>query len=229
MNHRSLAKPAAAVLAAFTVAVFTVAGCATGNGAPEVTGRWSSIPSPSVSSPAPAGNSTNATPSETVPAAVSRELDELARNLRDLSQAPSSHESMPAMSDALADARADLRTLRDRAYGTTRSCSAVAQALSSTRSDAARVTAAAATVRAKNTTRSALRTRGSATLERLTTAVSGGSRTASPDENAAVVAGRTALSNAAEQISRSGAAAGGAVATASDLVGTAEGIAATAC
>ncbi|MGL5849896.1 MAG: hypothetical protein ACRCZD_03845, partial [Phycicoccus sp.] len=190
---------------------------------------WSSVAAPTVSSSSTSSAAVSASPTESVPAAVSRELDELSRNLRDLSQAPSSRESMPAMADALADTRADVKVLRERAYGAEKSCAAVAEALSSTRSDAARTTSTAATVRARNAARSALRSRGSATVERLVAAASAGSRGPSPDESAAVADARATLAGATDQIARSGEAASNAVATVGDLLGTAEDVAAKAC
>ncbi|MGL4176062.1 MAG: hypothetical protein ACRCSN_08280, partial [Dermatophilaceae bacterium] len=171
----------------------------------------------------------SASPTESVPAAVGRELDELSRNLRDLSQAPSSRESMPAVTDALADTRAAVKVLRERAYGAEKSCAAVADALSSTRSDAARTRSAVATVRARNATRATLRSRGSATVDRLVAAASVGSRTLSPDESAAVADARTTLAGAADQIARTGEAAADADAAASGLLDTAEEVAAKVC
>ncbi|MGL5819555.1 MAG: hypothetical protein ACRCYR_18485 [Phycicoccus sp.] len=224
-----MTRPRAAYAVATVVGVLALAACSTSSDDPDLAGRWSPIAAPTVSSTSTPSATASAAPTESVPAAVSRELDELSRNLRDLSQAPSSRESMPAVTDALADTRTDVRVLRERAYGAVKSCAAVAEALSSARSDAARTTSAAATVRARNTTRSALRSRGSATVERLVAAASGGSRSPSPAESAAVTDARTTLAGATEQIARTDAAAADAVATVGDLVGTAEDIAAKAC
>ncbi|MGL5930122.1 MAG: hypothetical protein ACRCY8_14415 [Dermatophilaceae bacterium] len=211
------------------VGVLALTACSTSGDDPRLDGHWSPIAAPTVSPTSTPSATSSAAPAESVPAAVSRELDELSRNLRDLSQAPSSRESMPAVTDALADARADVKVLRERAYGAEKSCAAVADALSSTRADAARTTSAAATVRARNATRATLRSRGSATVERLVAAASAGSRTPSPDESAAVTDARTTLAGAADQIARTGEAATDAVAIVGDLVDTAEDVAARAC
>ncbi|MGL5861667.1 MAG: hypothetical protein ACRCY9_10480, partial [Phycicoccus sp.] len=105
--------------------VLVLAACATGGDDPDLAGRWSSVAAPTVSSSSTSSAAVSASPTESVPAAVSRELDELSRTLRDLSQAPSSRESLPALSDALADTRADLTALRGRAFGARKSCRAV--------------------------------------------------------------------------------------------------------
>ncbi|MGL5866948.1 MAG: hypothetical protein ACRCYX_13975 [Dermatophilaceae bacterium] len=224
MTHR-YRSPAVAVVAG----VLALTACSTRSDRPDLDGRWSAIAAPTVSSSSTPSATASAAPTESVPPAVGRELDELSRNLRDLTQAPSSREALPAMTDAMADTRAGVKVLRERAYGAEKSCAAVAEALSSARSNAARTTSAAATIRARNATRSALRSRGSATVERLVAAASGGSRTPAPAESAAVADARTTLAGAADQIARSGEAAADAVAAVRDLVATAEGVAVKAC
>lgn len=185
----------------------------------------SASPSPSAS-PSASGTST-AGPS--IPAAVAKELDTLSKNLRDLSQAESSRDPMSTTSSALAAVRSDVKRLRGSAYGTSRSCSVVDSALASTRADAARTSSGAATVRARNADRSELLATARATLDRLVAAAGAKGRTATPDETAAIADARATLAGAADQISRTEESAGSAVATAQDLLATAESVATKAC
>ncbi|MGL5815923.1 MAG: hypothetical protein ACRCYR_00055 [Phycicoccus sp.] len=214
---------------ATAVVATSLVGCSSESEGDRLDGRWASLASPTVGATMSPGGSASATPSASASVAVSRELDELSRNLRDLSQAPSSRESLPALADALADTRTDLGVLRGRAFGARKSCTAVAGALTSTRSDAARTTSAAADVRARNQVRSALHARGERTLARLTAAASAGSRTPVPAEAAAISDARTTFAGASDQIARAEESASDAVATAGDLVDDAEALAVRAC
>ncbi|MGL5849895.1 MAG: hypothetical protein ACRCZD_03840 [Phycicoccus sp.] len=218
------------MLAAAGVAAMAMSltGCSSEGDGERLDGRWASLASPTVGATT-SGGSASATSSASAPVVVSRELDELSRNLRDLSQAPSSRESLPALADAVADTRADLTALRGRAFGARKSCSAVAGALTSTRSDAARTTSLADVVRARAEVRSALRARGERTLARLTTAASAGSRTPAPAEAAAIRDARTTLASASDQIARAEQSAADAVTATRDLVGDAEALTVRAC
>lgn len=218
------------LVVAFLVVV--VGGCSTETGTRDSEGRRTPVGAPTATASSTPTGATVSTPTVTPPArpaAVTTELDELARNLRDLSRADSSRDSMPAVASALAATRADLKKVRAVAYGAAKSCSAVESALSSARSNAARTAAAAAAARSRNEVRSTLLTRARATLGRLSAATTTGGRTPPPDETAALAAARTTLEGAADQIAGTAATASSAVASAQELRASGETIAARAC
>ncbi|MFC7486363.1 hypothetical protein ACOCJ7_14045 [Knoellia sp. CPCC 206453] len=215
-----------------TVLVAVLAACSTEASTRDLGGRETPVASPTApASPAPTGTSTSTPTAATPvrPAAVTKELDELARNLRDLSHAASSRDAMPAVASALAATRTEVKELRDKAYGPDKSCATVESALSRARLNAARTAAAAAAVRSRNAVRSALLVRARATLGRLGAASTAGGRTSTADEAAALAQARTTIEGAADQISGTEQTANSAVASAQDLRVTADTVAAKAC
>ncbi|MEO7269242.1 MAG: hypothetical protein ABIW49_08570 [Knoellia sp.] len=218
-----------------TLMVATTAACSSATGTGDLEGRSTPTgPTATTGSTRTSTPPSTRIPTPTVapadrPAAVTTELIEIARNLRDLSHAVSSRDAMPAVASALAAIRADVKELRARAYGADKSCGAVESALSSARSNAARTAAGAAVVRSRNEVRSSLITRSRATLARLAAATTTGGRTPTVDEKAAVADARTTIDGAAAQVSGTAGTASSSIVTAQELRATAEAIAAKAC
>lgn len=218
-------------LVAIVVITLTTA-CSSETSTRDLEGQWTQVATPTTSTSSTGTPTANATPTASAPsrpAAVTKELDELARNLRDLSRAESSRDAMPALASALAATRADVKQVRARAFGADKSCGAVEAALSDARANAARTADAAAVVRARNEVRTTLLTRTRATLTRLAAATTAGGRKATADESAAIADAKATIDGAADQIGGTSETASSAVSTAQDLRDTAASVAGKAC
>lgn len=222
------------VAAAAAAALVCLSGGLSGCSGPEPLPSGSYV-GMSPSATASSSSTPSATPSAptgpTVPAEVDSAVANLAEQQRRLRETDTSRNALAAINDGLGTTRSGLKTVRDFAFGTDKSCAKVAAGLATTKSGAGVVTRNAPAAFTANERRRAAAGAVSTAASAVESAVkaAGLAIAALTDVAAAVKDARAQASDAVAQARDADSTAAKAKATAADLVATASSIAAKAC
>ncbi len=208
-----------------------IAGCSSGK-EPLPEGSYvSSSPVATASTPTPSASTATSSPASSMPPAVDAALATLAIKQRDLRESETSRNSLALINTAMKQARSALAQVRERAYGTDKSCVAVSQGVGAVSTARGTVASHARSANAANGQRVALANAVTAAA----TAVEAAAKAAKvpltriPIAADAVKDAQARAAEARTQAADADAVAAKANSAAGSLLATAQGIAAQAC